>query len=54
MRVFGTNGAGELNLAWSSWPAGLSGVSLFHQVAIRDMTAICEVALSNALQGDVP
>ena len=54
MRFFVTDGAGELNLGWGSWPAGLSGLSIYHQVAVRDMAAICGFSLSNALQSDVP
>ena len=49
-----TNGAGQLSLAWSSWPGGLSGASLYFQVAVADAGAPCGAALSNALRADVP
>ncbi|HZM00584.1 MAG TPA: VCBS repeat-containing protein [Planctomycetota bacterium] len=53
-RPFVTDAAGSVSLAWGSWPAGLSGLSLFHQFAVRDVAAVCGTALSNALQADVP
>jgi hypothetical protein len=49
-----TDGDGEIALAWPSWPGGLSGLSLYFQIAIKDPVAICGVSISNALQGDVP
>ncbi|HZL99350.1 MAG TPA: VCBS repeat-containing protein [Planctomycetota bacterium] len=49
-----TNGAGGLPLAWASWPAGLTGASLWFQYAIADGAAVCGTALSNALRADVP
>ena len=49
-----TDAFGQIPLAWSSWPAGLSGLSLYFQYAIQDATAVCGVALSNALRADVP
>ena len=49
-----TNGSGALPLGWASWPAGLSGLSLYLQYAIQDPAASCGVALSNALRADVP
>lgn len=49
-----TNAAGSVPLAWTSWPGGLSGVSLFFQFAIQDAAASCGVALSDALRADVP
>ena len=49
-----TNPAGQLPLAWSSWPAGLSGASLYLQYAIADAAGPFGVSLSNALRADVP
>ena len=49
-----TNGSGSVPLAWSSWPGGLSGASLFFQYGIQDAAAVCGVALSNALRADIP
>jgi hypothetical protein len=49
-----TNGSGQINLAWASWPPVLSGSTLYFQYAIADAAAVCGVALSNALQGDSP
>ncbi len=45
---------GSIPLGWSSWPAGLSGASLYFQYAIADALAVQGVALSNALRADVP
>jgi len=47
-------GAGTIPLAWSAWPAGLSGASLYFRYAIQDAAAVGGVALSNALRADVP
>jgi hypothetical protein len=49
-----TNISGAISLGWSSWPAGLSGFSLYFQYAIKDVVAVCGVSLSNALRADVP
>jgi PKD repeat protein len=49
-----TDGDGEIPLGWPSWPAGLSGQSLYLQAAIVDAVAPCGVSLSNALRADVP
>ena len=49
-----TDSAGSIQVPWSSWPAGLSGLSLFLQCAIQDSAAVKDVALSNALRADVP
>ena len=49
-----TNGAGNLNLNWPSWPAGLSGASVYFQYAIADGAAVCGVSISNGVRGDVP
>ena len=49
-----TTGAGTLPLGWGSWPAGLSGASLYFQYAIADGAAVCGVSLSNAMRADVP
>jgi len=49
-----TNGSGNLNLNWPSWPAGLSGASVYFQYAIADGAAVCGVSISNAVRGDVP
>jgi hypothetical protein len=49
-----TNGAGSIPLGWASWPAGVSGTSLYLQYAIADGAAACGVSLSNALRADVP
>ncbi len=45
---------GSIPLGWSSWPAGLSGASLYFQYAIADALAVQGVALSNALRADLP
>jgi hypothetical protein len=39
-----TNGAGQSNLAWASWPPVLSGSTLDFQYAIADAAAVCGVA----------
>ena len=49
-----TNGSGAIPLAWGSWPAGLSGASVYFQYAIADGAAICSTSISNAVRGDVP
>ena len=49
-----TSGAGEVPLAWPSWPSGLSGASLYFQYGVQDAAAVKGVALSNALRADVP
>ena len=49
-----TSPSGALPLAWSSWPSGLSGASLWFQYAIADGAAACGIALSNALRADIP
>jgi hypothetical protein len=49
-----TGDPGSLLLPWTSWPAGLSGASLFFQYGIQDAGAVHGVALSNALRADVP
>jgi hypothetical protein len=49
-----TSAAGSAVLAWTTWPAGLSGLSLYLQYAIHDGDAVCGVALSNALRADLP
>lgn len=49
-----TNGAGDISLAWPSWPAGLSTLGLRFQYALPDPAAPCGVAISNALRADVP
>jgi hypothetical protein len=49
-----TDPLGDILLPWTSWPAGLSGVSLYFQFGIQDVAAVKGVALSNALEADVP
>jgi hypothetical protein len=49
-----TGSGGAIPLAWTSWPAGLAGLSLYFQYAIQDAAAACGVALSNAVRADVP
>ena len=49
-----TDPGGTLDLAWPSWPAGLSGQSLYMQYAVQNAAAVCGAALSNALRADVP
>lgn len=49
-----TDSLGNAVLPWSSWPLGLSGVSLYAQAGVLDSAAVCGVALSNALRLDVP
>ncbi|HEX5011940.1 MAG TPA: VCBS repeat-containing protein [Planctomycetota bacterium] len=51
---FSTDGSGALPLAWTDWPSGLSGLSLFFQYLIADSAAPVGVALSNCEEGDVP
>jgi hypothetical protein len=50
----GTDSKGATFLAWTAFPPGLSGQSLFFQYAVLDGVAIKDVALSNALGADVP
>jgi hypothetical protein len=52
--ILATDGAGDIPLAWGSWPGGLSGATLYFQYAIVDAAAVLDVSLSNALRGDVP
>ena len=54
MIPFFTDITGSVPLAWTAWPEGLSGLSLYVQHAIADPVAICGASLSNALRGDVP
>jgi hypothetical protein len=49
-----TDSTGDSMVPWTSWPSGLSGLSLFLQSAIPDIAAVKGVALSNALRADVP
>jgi hypothetical protein len=49
-----TSPAGTVPLAWAAWPSGLSGLSLCFQYAVKDLAAVQDVALSNALRADVP
>jgi hypothetical protein len=49
-----TLASGQYSVGWSSWPASLSGASLYFQWAVADAAAPCGVALSNALRADVP
>jgi hypothetical protein len=49
-----TSPTGKVNLAFSDWPAGLTGLMLFFQYAIEDAVAVHGVALSNGLEADVP
>src|SRR6185436_13944106 len=49
-----TSAAGSSTLAWAHWPAGVSGLSVSFQWAIKDVGAPAGVALSNALLGHVP
>jgi hypothetical protein len=51
---FFTDPSGALPLAWTDWPSGLSGLSLFFQYLIADGAAVAGVALSNCEEGDVP
>jgi hypothetical protein len=48
-----TSWGGELPSGWSSLPAGLSGLSVYFQFAIKDSAALCGVAFSNALRADM-
>ena len=52
--ILSTHSQGEIPLAWSAWPAGLSGVNLYFQFAVEDVAAMKGVALSNALGAFVP
>ncbi len=52
-----TNGSGETNIPWASWPAGVpAGTEILFQYAIQDGGAahISGVALSNALLATTP
>jgi len=49
-----TDGSGAIPLNWLSWPAGLSGASVYFQYATADVAAICGTSISNAVRGDVP
>ena len=51
---FFTDGSGALPLAWTDWPSGLSGLSLFFQYIIADGAAVAGASLSNCEEGDVP
>jgi len=52
--LLSTNASGTITGGWSSWPGGLSGLSLYFQYALQDAAAVCGVSLSNALRADVP
>jgi hypothetical protein len=52
--TFTTDGSGGIPLAWSAWPPGLSGQSIYCQYAVEDSAAMCGASLSNALRADVP
>ncbi|MHC5212513.1 MAG: RCC1 domain-containing protein [Planctomycetota bacterium] len=52
--LLSTDASGNLPLAWTSWPPGLSGASMYLQYAITDGAAVCGASLSNALRADVP
>ncbi len=52
--ALGTSPAGGIPLGWAAWPAGLSGLSLHFQYAVKDNAGICGVSLSNAVRGNVP
>ncbi len=49
-----TNPLGTTVAPWSSFSAGLSGLSFYFQCAAHDPAAACGVSLSNALRADVP
>jgi choice-of-anchor C domain-containing protein len=49
-----TSGLGTVPLIWPAWPSGLSGLSLYFQYAVKDLAAVHDVSLSNALRADVP
>jgi len=49
-----TDPAGTLTLSWTSWPSGLSGVTLYFQYAITDAAGPVGASLSNAVKGVVP
>ena len=49
-----TSPTGTVPLAWSGWPTGLSGLSLYFQYAIQDPGGPKGVALSNALRATPP
>ncbi len=49
-----TSPAGSLTLPWAAWPAGLSGLGIYYQVAVKDNAGICGASLSNAVRGKVP
>ena len=49
-----TSQVGSIALNFSHWPAGLSGLELYFQYAIKDGAAVQGVALSNALEADIP
>lgn len=46
---------GDTSIAWTDWPAGpYAGLSFYLQYAIVDAGAVQGIALSNALQADLP
>jgi len=49
-----TSPSGTLDLAWSSWPAGAPGSTLYFQYGIADPAGPAGVALSNALRATHP
>ncbi len=49
-----TDPTGTLDLTWPAFTASLSGQCLYMQAAISDSTAVCDVALSNALRKHAP
>jgi choice-of-anchor C domain-containing protein len=49
-----TSAAGVVSIIWPSWPAGLSGAQVHFQYGIKDVAAVHDVSLSNAVRGDVP
>jgi hypothetical protein len=49
-----TDAAGSIVLPWTSWPAALSGSTLYFQYAIVDPAAVLGVALSGAVKASTP
>lgn len=47
-------GGGTIVVTWPSWPASISGTSVYFQYIAQDPLAICGVSFSNAIKADAP
>jgi hypothetical protein len=52
--MLATSPGGGIPIGVPAWPAGLSGLQLCFQYAVRDAGAAYGAALSNAMRADVP